>query len=338
VAVANDNRIIVSKALGLADIEQGVPMMTDSVNRLGSLSKPITGTIIMDLVEQGKLALDSFVREYLPELPDTYQKITIRELLDHESGIRGYNTTADIEHIAFSPTHYRNCRDVLKSFVAYPLMFKPGTKVEYSSLSFTVLGAAAEAVTGKTFQQLSSEFFSRHGFTGFFLDDPLAIVPKRVRGYLVDPSSKITFTNGQVMTREYLAGTTGAITNARAYDISNRYPAGGFDSSAEDLMRFTIAVASGKVLKPRTVAKMWTAQETSGGAKTVFGLGWGVSEFQGKPMVGMNGAEPGTTAFLRYLPDSGVGMAMVCNAEGAKGLSELLNDVLSMATQGSESK
>lgn len=73
-------------------------------------------------------------------------------------------------------------------------------------------------------------------------------------------------------------GTNGEITNAHYYDISNRYPAGGFDASAEDLLRFVIAVGSGKVVKPDTVNDMWTAQRTSDGANTVFGLGWGVSK------------------------------------------------------------
>ena len=72
VAVASNNRIVFSKALGKADIEQDVPLTTASVHRLASLSKPITGTIIMGLVEQGKLGLDVAVRQYLPELPESY--------------------------------------------------------------------------------------------------------------------------------------------------------------------------------------------------------------------------------------------------------------------------
>jgi hypothetical protein len=80
VAVASANEIVFSKALGTADLEQGVAMKTDSVQRLGSLSKPISGTIIMDLVEQGKLSLDASIRQYLPELPETYQKVTLRHL------------------------------------------------------------------------------------------------------------------------------------------------------------------------------------------------------------------------------------------------------------------
>jgi len=326
VAVASHNQIVFSAALGKADIEQDVPLTTASVQRLASVSKPITGTIIMDLVEQGKLSLDASVRQYLPELPAFYQSVTLRELLSHQSGVRGY---ADEENVLFSTVRYATSRDALKVMMTYPLAFTPGTKVEYSSLAFTVLGAAAESVTGRSFQQLSMDFFSKHGIRGFALDDPYAIVPRRVHGYLVDRTLNLQFNDGRVAGRDYLKGTTGEITNAHYYDISNRYPAGGFDASAEDLLRFMIAVDSGKILKPDTVDAMWTAQRTSDGTSTVFGLGWGVSKWKEKTkMVGMNGLELSTASFLRYLPDSGVGVALLCNAEGAKGLSELVDDIL----------
>jgi CubicO group peptidase (beta-lactamase class C family) len=326
VAVASHNQIVFSAALGKADIEQDVPLTTASVQRLASVSKPITGTIIMDLVEQGKLSLDASVRQYLPELPAFYQSVTLRELLSHQSGVRGY---ADEENVLFSTVRYATSRDALKVMMTYPLAFTPGTKVEYSSLAFTVLGAAAESVTGRSFQQLSMDFFPKHGIRGFALDDPYAIVPRRVHGYLVDRTLNLQFNDGRVAGRDYLKGTTGEITNAHYYDISNRYPAGGFDASAEDLLRFMIAVDSGKILKPDTVDAMWTAQRTSDGTSTVFGLGWGVSKWKEKTkMVGMNGLELSTASFLRYLPDSGVGVAVLCNAEGAKGLSELVDDIL----------
>jgi CubicO group peptidase (beta-lactamase class C family) len=326
VAVALHDQIVFTKSLGKADIEQDVPLTTASVQRLASLSKPITGTIIMDLVEQGKLSLDASIRQYLPELPVFYESVTLRMLLSHQSGVRGY---ADEETVLFSTVHYPTSRDALKVMMTYPLAFAPGTKVEYSSLAFTVLGAAAESVTGRSFQQLSVDFFSKHDIRGFALDDPYAIVPRRVHGYLVDRTLNLQFNDGRVAGRDYLKGTTDEITNAHYYDISNRYPSGGFDASAEDLLRFVIAVSSGKVLKPDTVAAMWTGQRTSDGSSTVFGLGWGVSKWKEKTkMVGMNGLELSTAAYLRYLPDSGVGVALLCNAEGAKGLPELGNNIL----------
>ena len=89
VAVAARNKIVSSLSFGLADIEQRVPMTTMSVHRLASLSKPITGTIIMDLVTQGKLVLDSPIRRYLPELPESYEHVTLRHLVDLQSGVVG---------------------------------------------------------------------------------------------------------------------------------------------------------------------------------------------------------------------------------------------------------
>ncbi len=324
VTIATNNEIVFSAALGMTDIEQRVSLKTTSVHRLASLSKPITGTILMDLMSQGKLALDTPIRRYLPELPATYADVTLRHLLDHQSGIGG----DEGEAFAFNLIHYPTSRDAMKLFINAPLRFKPGSKTEYSSKDFTIAGAAAEAVTGRSFQQLSADFFARHGITGLYLDDPLAIVPGRVRGYLVDPNTTVEFNDGHTMTRDYLAGTPGPVTNARAYDISNRYPAGGFDASGESLLHFVITVATGKVLSPQVVQEMWTPQTTSDGTKGVFGIGWGVSQREEKTMVGMNGAEPSTTTFLRYFPDSGTGVALLCNAEGAHDLPKLLESIL----------
>ena len=117
------NRIVFSGSAGLADIEQNVAMTADRAHRLASLSKPITGTIVMDLVEQRKVKLDTNVRQYLPELPPAYDGVTLRRLLDHQSGVRGYT---DPLAIAFSVTHFPTSRDAMKSFLSIPLALSPG--------------------------------------------------------------------------------------------------------------------------------------------------------------------------------------------------------------------
>ncbi len=250
VAVAAEGEIVASLAFGMADVEQGVGLRTSSVHRLASISKPITATIAMDLVEQGKIELGASVRSYLPELPESYQGVTIRHLLSHQSGVRGYENPVDV---ALNVQHFATSRDSVKTFMSHPLVFEPGTKTEYSSLSFAVVGAVAEAVTARSFRQVAGDFFDKYRISGFMIDDPLAIVPGRVRGYLVDPTRAMTFNDGQRVSRDYLTGTRDAITNARAHDVSNRYPAAGFTASASDLLRFVIALRSGKILKPETV-------------------------------------------------------------------------------------
>lgn len=92
-----------------------------------------------------------------------------------------------------------------------------------------------------------------------------------------------------------------------------------------------IAVGTGKILSLETVREMWSAQTVTGGTKGHFGIGWGVSQWNGNAMVGMNGSEPSSTTFLRYFPDSGTGVALLCNAEGARDLPQLLEDILGAA-------
>ena len=304
VAVASDNKVVFSKALGLSDLEQRLRLTTQSAHRLASLSKPVTGTIIMELIEDRRLSLDASVKEYLPELSDRYSRVTIRHLLSHQSGVRDYR---DLEEV-FSVKHYENSRQAISIFMNAPLLFEPGTKVEYSSYNFTLLGAVAEGVTGQNFQQIAKDFFLRHGIAGFSLDDALEIVPLRVRGYRVDES--------------------GQVENARFYDASNKYPAGGFVASAENYLRFVLATASGRVLPSDTVREMWTQQSVNDGKTTPFGLGWGVSDFKGYRMLGYNGLQPGETTTFRFFPQLGFGVVLACNAEGAENLDKLLDSIL----------
>ncbi|MBC7928181.1 MAG: serine hydrolase [Bryobacteraceae bacterium] len=172
-----------------------------------------------------------------------------------------------------------------------------------------------EAVQGKPFQVLPRDSFTRHNIRGFDFDDSRVLVPQRVRGYFIDKN--------------------GSAKNGRFYDASNKYPAGGFTASAEQCLRFAITLGSGQVFSAKSLDQMWTAQTTALGKKSVFGLGWGVVERNGQKMVGFNGLQPMTETAVRYFPASGADVALFCNAEGAQGLSELM-DVLTEILLGAK--
>lgn len=280
-------------------------MSERSVHRLASVSKLITATMVMELAQSERLRLDTPVTRYLPELPPPYRKVTVRHLLAHQAGVRNYR---DLEEV-FSTTHYATSRDAVKAFTADPLRFEPGSKVEYSTFGFTLLGAVLEAVTARPFQDVARDFFRRNGIEGIDLDDARAIVPRRVRGYLV--------------------GQAGIAQNARFYDASNKYPAGGFTGSAADTLRFAIAVGTGKILDTHYRDQMWTVQ------RAPFGLGWGISERAGQVMVGFNGLQPMTETTMRYFPTSGDGLTVFCNAEGARGLSGIVEAITELLVGGS---
>lgn len=232
VAVVRDNRLICSVALGFADLEQRVPNTVKSRHRLASLSKPISATLTMKLVEQGRVALDDSVRKFMPELPAEYEAVTIRRLLAHQSGIREYSGLEEV----FSTRRFVNLSEAADSiFVRSPLLFSPGTKTAYTTYGYTLLGAALERAAGQSFKQILETTLRPFG-----LDDYVPVTPNRVRPFRKDSS--------------------GAWENAPAFDASNKYPGGGIIATAAEYADFLIQLSSGRIIKPALVREMWTPQ------------------------------------------------------------------------------
>ena len=90
VAVVTNGKVTYSKGFGFADIENEVPSAPQTVYRIGSITKQFTATMIMQLVQEGKLKLDDPYRKTLPETPEAWSKITVRQLLNHTSGLKNY--------------------------------------------------------------------------------------------------------------------------------------------------------------------------------------------------------------------------------------------------------
>lgn len=173
VAVVRDNRLVCSVALGFADLEQRLPNTPKSRHRLASISKPVSATLTMRLVEEGRVALDDSVRKFMTELPAEYEGVTIRRLLSHQSGIREYSGLDEV----FSTKHFESPSEAAESiFVRSPLLFEPGTKTAYTTYGYTLLGAALERATGQTFKQILEARLPM-----FVLDDYLVLTPDRVR-------------------------------------------------------------------------------------------------------------------------------------------------------------
>ena len=299
VTIVKNNKIVCSVAEGWADLEQKVPNTTNSRHRLASLSKPITAVLTMKLVEEEKLALDDSIRRIMPELPSRYDAVTIRRLLSHQSGIREYTGLDEV----FSTTRYRNLKEAAHSiFVESPLLFEPGTKTGYTTYGYTLLGAALEIVTGKSFKQILET-----RIRGFALDDFLELAPDRVRPYRRNSAM--------------------AWENAPAFDASNKYAGGGIVSSADDFANFLIQLNTGLLLRKDALAAMWTQQKLSDGSVVPFAtLGWATGVRDNHRFFTRGGLQPGTTTVMHWFPDLGAGSVVLCNAEGPDldGLQERL--------------
>src|SRR5215471_5112901 len=143
VAIAQDGRIVYSKAFGTADLENSIPASTETLIRTGSIAKSITAAAAMTLVEAGKLDLDAPIAKYCSAFPKQQGTITTRQLLTHTSGIRHYKDRAEVD----STKHYQSMSDGFAIFAADAPLFEAGTKYSYSTYGYTVVGCVIEGAS-----------------------------------------------------------------------------------------------------------------------------------------------------------------------------------------------
>jgi len=290
VAIALDGRIVYSKGFGQADLENEVKATPETLIRTGSIAKPISAVAAMTLVEAGTLDVDAPVQKYCPAFPQKQWTVTTREVLGHIAGIRHYK-----EGEMDSIRHYDSMSQGFAIFGNDPLLFEPGTKYQYSTYGYTVIGCVIEGASGENF----SDYVTQHvlqpaGMTHTFVDDRWKIVPHRARPY-----SKKDF----------------KIINAGFMDSSYKIPGGGLVSTAEDLVRFETALAGGKVLKRGTIDAMWTSLKTKDGKLTNYGLGFAIQEANGQKVIEHAGSQQGCSTAMLEVPDKKIAVAVMANID-----------------------
>ena len=294
VAVAIHGKLVFAEGFGYADLEQRVPARPTTKFRIGSISKPLTATALMQLVEQGKIDLDAPIQKYVPSFPDKGARITSRLLAGHLAGIRHYQG----DEFLISK-HYDSVLDGLKIFENDPLVAPPGTKFHYSSYGFNLLSAAIESASGENF----ISYMRNHVFIPLGLIDTLA-----------DQNQPIIEERSRFYSRE----KDGPFDNAPYVDNSYKWAGGGFLSTAEDLVRFGSALLQPGFLKESSLQLLFTSQKTNSGEETGYGMGWAVHKSKsGQKIYEHAGGSVGGSCQLILYPDSQVVVALVTNLGGA---------------------
>jgi serine beta-lactamase-like protein LACTB len=318
--------VIYAKAFGTADLEHGVATKTTTAFRTASVAKPLTATAVMTLVESGKLDLDVPIRTYCAAWPEKYPAITARQLLGHLAGIRHYSKSGE----SAGKTHYFTLGDALALFKDDAMAYEPGTKYLYTTYGYSLLGCAIEGASNVSYEQfMRDHVFTKAGMTHTRLDRVYEVIPDRARGYQV--LTQQTFDRLPPAVRGF--AKAGEVYNADLHDTSMKVPGGGLVSTAEDLVRYGIALNSGALLKKATVEQMWTEQKTTDGKGTGYGFGFGVFPAQeGIRRVSHSGNQAGASSFLVILPEVGVTYAIMTNLEDAelgtisRGIANTLRD------------
>jgi CubicO group peptidase (beta-lactamase class C family) len=328
VAVAVRDRLIYSRAFGSADLEHAVPARTTTAFRTASVAKPLTAAAAMALVERGALDLDVPVRTYCPSWPESHPTVTTRQLLGHLAGVRHYTKRGE----SAGKAHYYTVGDALALFKDDALLHPPGSRYLYSTYGFNVVACAIEGASKATFEAfLRDTIVTPARMTRTRVDRVYEIIPDRARGYQL-----LTAEAWQTLPPALRTiAKAGEIYNAELHDTSMKVAGGGLVSTAEDLVRFGIALTSGALLKKETVERMWTEQHTADGKGTGYGLGFGVFPAKdGVRRMSHSGNQAGASSFLVMLPEVGVTYAIMTNLEDAelgpisRGIAGVLRDVV----------
>ncbi len=254
-AIGLNGIVIWEGAAGLANIEDNIAATPQTTHRIASISKAMTATAVMQLVEQGRMRLDAPIQEYVATFPQKEQgTILIQHLLSHTSGIRHYGPSENHTMI-----HYDTLLDATKVFQDDPIGFAPGARYKYTTYGYTLLGAALEKASGESFREYMREHvWGPAGMTHTDL------------GLL-----------GQVPAEHfelYIRNKEGEVKRDIYDDLSVKYPAGGMISTAGDLVRFAFALDSGKLVKPESLALMRTVPQVEGKRRIDYGYGLIVGE------------------------------------------------------------
>lgn len=277
-----------SEGFGCANLETGTPATTATKYRIGSVSKLITAATLARLVEEQRFEFDAPVQRYVPDFPDHDAAITARMLAGHLGGIRHYQ--GDF----LNREHYASVTDALSRFRDDPLRHTPGDRYAYSSFGYVLLSAMMEGATGKGFLDLvHEELLVPLGMNSTEPDNVFAIVPDR--------SGVYTRADGQLRKGAYI-------------DLSDRWAAGGFLSTSEDMARLGAAHLGNRFFSSKTQELLFTSQKTASGEKTNVGIGWRIAEdARGRRYYHHGGSNIGGRAMLAVFPDADVVVSILAN-------------------------
>ena len=305
VLVVENGKVIFKKGYGLANMEWNIPNTPDTKFRLGSLTKQFTAMLIMQLVEHGKLKLESKITDYLTDYSKAAgDKITIHHLLTHTSGIPNYTYLPAYKTL--NRNRYKPA-DFLKQFSDLPLEFEPGSAFAYSNSGYFLLGAIIEKVTGKTYEKVLQEnIFTPLQMNNTGYDMFFKILPKRATGY-------------DIWNLQY--------ENAPYLDMSIPYAAGSLYSTVEDLALWDQALYSEKLLSASSKAIMFTPY------KSDYAYGWGVYKTQIAQLkdsveaMGHQGGVNGFNTSLIRIPKN-KHLVVLLNNTGGTNLGAMQNNIL----------
>jgi CubicO group peptidase (beta-lactamase class C family) len=285
--IARDGQIIKARGYGLANVELDVPVKPETIFQTGSVGKQFTATAVMMLVEDGKIHLDDPISKYLPGTPAAWDRITVRSLLTHTSGVPDYESDSLTKKGAAFIDLRKDYTEaeLLQKFEGLALDFPSGSKWSYSNSGYVLLGILIHKVTGQFYGDvLQSRIFVPLAMTSTRIISEADIVPNRAGGYRL--------VNGDIKNQEWVSPTLNTTADGALY------------TNVLDMAKWDAALYTEKLLKKGSLDQMWSPVRLSDGRTAPYGFGWDVTEMNGHRLIEHGGAWQGFTIQIsRYVDD-----------------------------------
>lgn len=294
-AVVRGNDTLLLKGYGKADVEWNIAMPPDAMFEIGSITKQFTAVSLLQLRDAGKLSLDDDISKWLPDFDTRGNKVTLRRLLDHTSGIKGIT---EIPEFGILSMNSRFPRDSAYALIKrYPFDFPTGEAQIYNNSAFWLLGLVIEKASGGTYEEyVEKNLFAPLGMKRSMYCNSSENVERRAHGYQV--------LNGMVRR---------APSNVHTWPFS----AGSLCSTAGDLVTWLKALHGGKVLSARSYAEMTAASKLNDGTPLRYGMGIAVGkDVHGLSFIGHGGSIAGFTSEATWYPDAQAAIVVLMNSNG----------------------
>ncbi len=304
VAIVKDGQVVLAKGYGKRSLQDGRAVETNTIFAIGSVSKQFTCAAILLLADDGKLSVHDPVAKYYPNLTRA-QDITLLDLMNHVSGYPDYYPLDFLDRRMLKPIEED---ELIRQYAGGKLDFEPRSKYSYSNTGYILLGRIAEKVSGENL----GAFLSRRIFQPLMMTQTIYELdtkdPRLATGY-----QTFALSEPSVIPPEGAGWLRGA---------------GGIYSTPLDLVKWNLALHSGKVLKSETYALMTTARQLSTGKLSDYGCGLRVTTQGGRPVLSHNGAVSGFNTYNASAPSTRSSVIMMCNLEG--GMSPLPGQIFSL--------
>ena len=281
VTVLHGDDVIFQNAYGFGDADQN-PVHSESVYRIGSITKSYTAALILKLVEEGELELSDKLYRFYPDIPNA-DKITIEQLLRHRSGL--YNFTNNPDYAEYYEGE-KSKEELLSLFINYGTNFEPGENFEYSNTAYVLLGYIIENTTGLSYDDVLEKYIT----------EPLGLN----RTYF---GTGINSERDEVHSFTYQENWTVAPQT----NMIIPHGAGALVSTSEEVARFYRHLFEGDLLSDESLGKMTDLTEN-------FGLGIFQVPFHDKTALGHNGGIDGFQSSAAYFSDDEISFALLGNA------------------------